>query len=114
MDTIDLAFALHDKLLETNEYKTLKYYEKIMLDDEVSSSLISSYHKLQELHSSVDTKEVLEKLHNAKLEMDNNINVINYRKAYKDYQILIGKVTDVVFEGISSSSTIDKIIKSKV
>ena len=82
-----------------------------MLDDEVSSSLISSYHKFQELHSSVDTKEVLEKLHNAKLEMDNNINVINYRKAYKDYQILIGKVTDVGFEGISSSSTIDKIIR---
>ena len=114
MESINLAFELHDKLLNTNEYKALKHYEQIMLNDKESSSKIASYHSLQELYSSLKTKEVLDKLHNAKLLMDNDINVINYKKAYKDYQILVGKVTDIVFEGISSSSTIDKIIRCKV
>ena len=39
--------------------------------------------------------------------------VIKYKEKYKDYQILLGKITEVVFEGFASTSTIDKIIRAK-
>ena len=93
-NTIDLAFKLHEMLTNSKEYLALKDAEKIMLEDLESSSLIKKYHLLQEQYSSVKTNDMLQKLHEAKLKMDLNINVINYKKAYKDYQILIGSSPD--------------------
>lgn len=114
MDNItSLAFSLHDKLMESKEFKTLKEYETIMLNDESSKSLIDNYHHLQELYSSLKTNEMQTKLHKAKLLMDENENVINYKKAYKEYQLLIGKITDLVFDGFKNDTTLDKIMKIK-
>ena len=112
-DLMNLAFSLHDKLMKSNEYLTLKSCEKTMLNNNESKSLIDNYHHLQELYSSVKTEEIQSKLHNAKLLMDNNINVINYKKAYKDYQILIGKITDLVFDGFKVDSIVEQIMKIK-
>ena len=112
-NTIDLAFKLHEMLLNSNEFLTLKKYEKIMLEDFNSASLISSYHKLQEKYTTIKTNETLKELHEAKLKMDNDLNVINYKKAYKDYQILVGNITDIVFEGFKNDTLVDKILKIK-
>ena len=40
-------------------------------------------------------------------------NVINYKKAYKEYQLLVGQITDIVFEGFSNPSLLDKIVRAK-
>ena len=45
--------------------------------------------------------------------MDLNELIMNYKEKYKDYQILLGKITEVVFEGFASTSTVDKIIRAK-
>ena len=45
--------------------------------------------------------------------MDNNVNIINYKKAYKDYMILVGKITDESFLDFKKESLIDKIIRAK-
>ena len=52
-------------------------------------------------------------MHIAKLELDNNEIVIKYKKAYKDYQLLVGKITDIVFEDFSNPSLLDKIVRAK-
>ena len=52
-------------------------------------------------------------LSSAKFEMDNNELIINYKKAFKDYQILVGKITSIVFEDFKTDSLLDKIIKAK-
>lgn len=109
---IDLAFKLHDLLLNSDEYLSLKHYEKIMFDDFHSSSLINDYKQLQEKYMNIKTKQMLQKLHQAKLKMDQDINVINYRKAYKEYMILVGNITDIAFKDFSNNSIIDKIIRA--
>ena len=42
---INLSYELHDLLLKSNEFLTLKKYEEIMLKDEKSNKLINDYHK---------------------------------------------------------------------
>ena len=60
-----------------------------------------------------NTQENLKLLHQAKLEMDLNEVVIKYQKAYKEYQILLNEITDLVFDGFSKQSLLDKIIRAK-
>ena len=107
------AFNLHELLLNSVQYKNLKEKETIMLNDVVSFKLINDYHSLQEQYTYNKTEEQLKKLHEAKLLMDNNENVIQYKKAYKEYQILVGNITDIVFEDFSKPSIIDKIVRAK-
>ena len=110
-DALQLAFKLHDLLLNSPQFLSLKQCENTMLNDKESKALIDNYHNLQELYSSLKTNEIQTKLHNAKLKMDENINVINYKKAYKQYQLLVGHITDLVFDGFKTDSIIDKIFK---
>ena len=60
----------------------------------------------------VPTLETLVKVSKA-MRMDLNELIMNYKEKYKDYQILLGKITEVVFEGFASTSTVDKIIRAK-
>ena len=55
----------------------------------------------------------VKELHKVKLELDNNKNVIEYKKAYKEYQLLVGKITDIVFEDFSNPSILDRIVRAK-
>lgn len=109
----ELSFKLHDMLLNSKEYLELKNIEKKLLEDEISSSLLKNYHKLQEEYMSNKSEEMLKKLHKAKLMLDENEIVVSYKKVYKNYQILIGNITDIVFEDFSKQSIIDKIIRAK-
>jgi len=115
METVEeLAYQLHDKLIESIEYKELKNAESIMLNDKLAKSLIDNYHKLQELYSSDKKEETNKKLHQAKLEMDLNPLVIAYKLAYKNYQILVGNITDVVFKDFKSDTLVEKIIRKVI
>ena len=114
MDKVSsLAYQLHEMLLQSNEYLSLKETENIMLNDLEASNLIASYHQALEKYSTNKSDAVLKELHKAKLNMDLNELVIKYKEKYKDYQILLGKITEVVFEDFASTSTIDKIIRAK-
>lgn len=109
----ELAFKLHDLLLSSEQYLNLKVAEDNMNNDENASLLIQNYHKLQELSHNNKMEELNKKLHEAKLKMDLNPYVIEYKKAYKEYQILVGKITSIVFKDFSTISTLDKILKSR-
>ena len=114
MDKVStLAYQLHEMLLQSKEYLSLKEAENIMIKDKVASKLIETYHKVLEKYSSNKSDEVLKELHQAKLNMDLNELIMNYKEKYKDYQILLGKITEVVFDGFASTSTVDKIIRAK-
>lgn len=114
MDNInELSFKLHEMLITSKEYLYLKQCEQELLNDKTSSSLLNSYHLLQEQYVSNKTNEMLKKLHIAKLKLDENEIVIKYKKAYKNYQFLIGNITEIVFDGFSKQSLIDKIIRAK-
>lgn len=108
-----LSYELHDKLILSNEYKKLKEAESNMLNDTTCKLLLDKFHHLQEVYVTNKSNEVLSNLHLAKLKLDENNLVKEYKKAYKDYQILIGKITDIVFDGFSKQSLIDKIIRAK-
>ncbi len=110
---INLSYELHDLLLKSNEFLTLKKYEEIMLKDEKSNKLINDYHKAFEEYNFDKSEKCLKEVHKHKLLMDNNINIINYKKAYKDYMILVGKITDETFLDFKKESLIDKIIRAK-
>ena len=114
MDKVtNLAFELHEMLLQSNEFLELKEAENKMLNNEVSLSLINNYHKILEKYSTNKSEIVLKDLHLAKLNMDLNDLIKNYKDKYKNYQILLGKITDIVFEDFSLQSTVDKIIRAK-
>lgn len=108
-----LAYELHDMLINSIEYNNLKQAESIMLNDIVASSLINKYHQMLDKYSMDKSESVLKELHEAKLKMDLNELVIEYKKRYKDYQILVGNITEIVFKDFSNQSTIDKIIRAK-
>ena len=109
----NLAYELHELLTNSNEFKYLKQCEEIMLNDLVASKLIKQYHKAQEVYNFDKSDEVLNMLHDAKLNMDQNELVILYKKAYKEYQILVGNITDIVFKDFKNESLVDKIIRAK-
>ena len=104
------AFILHDLLLDTSQYKRLKEIEKKMLDDKIASSLISKYQELVEKYGTDKSQNNLKLMHQAKLEMDQNELVIEYKKAYKEYQILLSNITDIVFKDIIKKSKYEQII----
>lgn len=108
----ELSFELHNKLKESQQYKNLKLHEKIINEDEISKNLISTYKKLHEKFTFDHSEKIKKELYKAKLEMDNNINIINYKKAYNEYLILVGKITDIVFEDYKKDNIIDKIIRA--
>ena len=109
----DLAYQLHDMLLESEEFIKLKDAEAAMLNDNNSKLLIDNYHSLLEKYIFDKSENVLKMLSKAKLKMDQNELVINYKKAYKEYQLLIGNITDLVFDGFKSQTLLDKIIRAK-
>ena len=52
MDKVSsLAYQLHEMLLQSNEYLSLKEAENIMLNDLETSNLITSYHQALEKYS---------------------------------------------------------------
>ena len=110
---LELAYKLHDLLLNSSEYKILKDCEEKMLNDDNANSLINAYHICLEKYNFDKSEEVLKKLSNAKLLMDQNELVILYKKAYKDYQILVGNITDVVFKDFKKDTFLDKLIRAK-
>ena len=80
MDKVSsLAYQLHEMLLQSNEYLSLKETENIMLNDLEASNLIASYHQALEKNSTNKSDAVLKKLHQAKLNMDLNELVIKYK-----------------------------------
>lgn len=112
MDEIyTLAFKLHDLLLDSKEYLKLKEKEKLMLDDKKTNKLIQKYHELEVLYNENKSSNNLTLLHQIKLELDLNPLVKDYQKAYKEYQILIGQITDLVFLDFKNDTLIDKILK---
>ena len=114
MDKIQtLSYELHDLLLSSKEYLILKETELVMLNDNECKNLIDNYHKLLEKYNFDKSDEVLNLLSKAKMLMDQNELVIKYKKAYKDYQILVGNITDVVFKDYKKDSILDKIIRAK-
>ena len=114
MDKIqNIAFELHDKLLASEEYKQLKEKEKIMLSNPESSFLLNNYQELLIAYNDNKSNENLKKLHVSKLKLDENNLVKEYKDAYKNYQILVGNITDIVFDGFKTNSVIDKIIRTK-
>ena len=110
----DLSYKLHDELLNSNEYKNLKEKEHLMLSDLSLNKLINSYHELLAKSYNDKSKELLKEIHSIKLKLDENELVINYKKAYKEYQLLIANVTEVVFQDFKNDSLIDKIIKASL
>ena len=80
----ELAFKLHDLLLNSNEYKQLKEIENTLKSDSVSFNLLNKYHALQEKYQFDKTEEVLKELHLSKLELDNNEIVIKYKKSFPE------------------------------
>lgn len=108
---IDLSYKIHELLLDSNEYKELKIKEKEMLDDKKASKLINDFKALEEKYGYDKEKDVLKELSNAKIKMNENNKVIAYKKAYKDYQILVGKITDICFENIKKDDIFDKILR---
>lgn len=109
----NLAYELHELLTSSKEFIYLKECERNMLTDDVANNLIKDYHKAQEQYNFDKSDEVLNMLHNAKLKMDQNELVILYKKAYKEYQILVGNITDIVFKDFKNESLVDKIIRAK-
>ena len=71
-----------------------------------------TYHNVLEKYSSNKSEETLKELHQAKLNMDLNILIKQYKEKYKNYQVLVGKITDVVFEDFSKQSLVDKIVRA--
>ncbi len=108
-----LAFDLHDQLMNSAEFLLLKEKEQIMFQNEISKNLIESYQYSVQEYGCQRNEENLKKMHLAKLAMDNNSMIQEYKKAYKNYQILVGEITDILFDGFSTSSLIDKIIRAK-
>lgn len=108
----DLSYKLHDELLNSNEYKELKEKEKLMLMDKKVNDMINKYHDLLSKSYNDKSKELLKKLHLIKLRLDENELVINYKKAYKAYQLLISNITDITFKDFKNDTLIDKIIKA--
>ena len=108
----EIAFDLQSKLKESPEYIKLKQCENIINNDHISKSLVDNYKKLHEDYTFDHSTQLQVKLHEAKLEMDQNINVINYKKAYKEYMLLVGNITDIVFENYKNDNVLDKIIRA--
>ena len=112
MDSIiSLSYQIHDMLLESEEYLNLKRKEKEMLDDPVSSKLVDDFKRLEEKYGYDKEKDVQKELSQAKIKMNENKKVIAYKEAYKQYQILVGKVTDICFDGVKTDSIFDKILR---
>lgn len=109
----ELAFELHDLLMNSEQYKKLKLAEKNMKEDSNAASLIEKYHNLLSKSINIKTEKMNKELHQAKLEMDLNNLVIAYKKAFKEYQLLVDEITSIVFKDFSSITKIDKIIKMK-
>ena len=108
-----LAYELHDLLLNSKEFIYLKECEVKMISDVQCKTLIDNYHNLQGRYNFEKTEEVLTMLSKAKLLMDQHPLVIEYKKAFKEYQILVGNITDIVFEGFKKDTLVDKIIRAK-
>ncbi len=111
--TQQLAFELHDLLQDSQEFHLLKEKEKMMFQDETCQQLIKDYQESVSQYGINHSEENLKRMHLCKLAMDKNVFIQEYKKAYKNYQILIGEITDIVFEGFSTPSIIDKIIRAK-
>lgn len=109
----EIAFALHELLIKSEQYLTLKEKEKEMLSDCFCVDIINKYHNCEEKYQQNKSASNLKDLHEVKLIMDETDLIIQYKKAYKEYQILIGEITDLVFKDFSSPSLIDKIIRAK-
>ena len=110
----DLSYKLHDELLNSNEYKKLKEKEHLMLSDSSLKNLIDSYHELLLKSYNDKSKELLKEIDSIKLKLDENELVINYKKAYKEYQLLIANITEIAFNGFKNDTIIDKIIKANL
>ena len=108
-----LSYELHDLLLSSKEFLTLKEAEINMMSDMNAKLLIDNYHSLLEKYNFDKSDSILQLLANAKMQMDKNAFVIEYKKAYKDYQILVGIITEHVFDGLKKESLLDKIIRAK-
>ena len=107
----ELSYSLHDKLLETDEYHKLQEATKKMFDNKESKRKIDDYNKMMEIYSNNKSNDNQKRLHEAKLVMDNDLLVIEYKKAYKNYQLLLSNITSICFDGFSEESLFDKIIK---
>lgn len=108
-----LSYELHDLLLSSTEYLKLKECEVIMINNVEAKKLIDNYKEIIEKYNFDKSDEVLNALSNAKSLMFQNKLIIDYKKAYKDYQILVGNITDVVFKDFKKDSLLDKIIRAK-
>ena len=109
----NLAYKLNHDLQNSLEYQILKEKEKQMLNDKICANLLKQYQQMQEIYQKDRSQDNLKKLHQIKLSLDENKLVKEYQLSYKNYQILIGKITDIVFEDFKSELLIDKIIKAK-
>lgn len=106
------AYQLHDLLFQSEEYIQLKKIEKEMVEDKDLQPLFLSYQKAQEEYVQDKSQKNLIQLHEIKLKIDCHPKVIAYQKSFKQYQILLNQITDVVFDGFIEQEDLLKKIRT--
>ena len=100
------VYELKEKLINSDEYKKVKNTEKEM-EEKCSSILIKYNYLFDEYNNAIrfinygsDVESVQKQLAACKLELDNNEYVKEYKKAYKDMNVLLKRLENIIFDGI--------------
>lgn len=109
---LEKAYQLHDLLFKSESYRKLKEKEKEMVEDEALKPLFLSYHNAQEQYVTEKSEQNLARLHAIKLQIDSHPKVIAYQQSYKEYQILLGNITDIAFDGLIEKDDLLKKIRA--
>lgn len=96
------VYALCDKIYESKIYLDLKTQEKAMLDNKNLAIKFKDYKNLQEQYLINKDETLLKQLHALKLEIDENMLVRDYKKAYFNFTRELLEIKNIIFKDLIS------------
>ena len=105
-------YKLKELILNCQEYKEVKEKEKLM-EDKCGNLLIKYNYLFNEYNEALrfkdygsDVESKQKSLYECKKELDDNIYVKEYRKAYKKMNVILKNIENILFEGIIINNSI--------
>lgn len=107
------VYELKQLLINSKEYKEVKEKEKLMEDN--TMELLTKYNYLFNEYNEAlrfkdygsDVNKAQKELNEAKLELDNNKYVKEYKQAYKRMNKLLKEIQNTIFNGIIEDKSIN-------
>ena len=105
-EVINDAYKIHDQLEDTIEHIQLKKIEEQMLSDTTLSSIFLRYRQLQEQYTNLKTEDLLQKMHQLKIKIDQNPIVIEYQKKFKLFEQKVNEIKNIIFADLINKDDI--------